>query len=140
MQLLRILSGRTTPAFNTVKSTQAAQLWESITGPHGSALASPHAVAFYRRLDWSHVLGWPRHRASGANYSDVLRFKLAHPARLVALRLTARQPFSLLGVDAVVATELLQVKGEHLATKCAHNLLALALLVLHHLVYACLSG
>lgn len=102
---------------------QAAQLWQGITGPQGSQLTSQHARAFYQRLDWSHVLGWPRHRTPCANHADALRFKAAHPAKLVALRLTPRQPFSLLGVDALVATELLQIKGEQLATKCGRFLI-----------------
>ena len=93
-------------------------MWKSITGADGMALRSPHAVAFYNSVDWAHCLGWAPHRAAPANYAAFLRYKLQHPSKIVALRLNRRQHFSVVGVDAVIVTELLELKGDLLASKC----------------------
>ena len=98
---------------------QALQAWRAITGSNGTALRSPHAQSFYARTDWEHVLGWPPHKPSPTNYADFLRYKRAHPDKIVALRRNARQPFSVVGCDAVIVAELLELKGENMAGKCA---------------------
>jgi hypothetical protein len=92
--------------------------WDAITGADGSSLKSPHARSFYNSVTWQHVLGWPPHRPAPTNYAVFLRYKLAHPEKIIALRLNQRQPFSVIGVDAVITTELLEVKGDQLAGKC----------------------
>ena len=101
---------------------QAAALWEGVTGKDGDALRSPHAAAFYATLDWSHCLGWPPHKPTPTNYATFLKHKQAHAQKIVALRLNQRQQFSVIGVDAVIVTELLELKGDLLAGKCASPL------------------
>jgi hypothetical protein len=101
---------------------QASDTWTAITGPGGSMLKSLHAAAFHQRLDWSHVLGWPPHQPAPTHYAHFLRLKMQHPSKVILLRLSRRAPFNAVGVDAVIVTELLEVKGEQLAGKCAADL------------------
>lgn len=109
---------REPPLTGMLHGTQALQAWQAITGPNGSALRSPHAQSFYARTDWGHVLGWPPHKAAPTNYTEFLHYKRAHPDKLIALRRNARQPFTVVGCDAVIVAELLELKGENMAGKC----------------------
>lgn len=97
---------------------QALELWQSITGVSGKALLSPHAVAFEKRLDWQHVLGWPSHRPAPPNYDEYIKLKLQNPARLIGFRTNSSQPYWFVGVDAVIVSELLDSKGEALSLEC----------------------
>ena len=103
---------------SSAPSLQAALLWQGVTGTDGRSLRSPHAAAFYTTLDWSHCLGWPPHKPTPTNYATFLRHKQAHAQKIIAVRLNWRQHFSVIGVDAVIVTELLELKGDLLAGKC----------------------
>ena len=99
---------------------QAFALWTDFTGASGTALhRSQHASTFFRRLDLTHVLGWPPHKQQPPNYAEHLRLKAQHPDKLVLLRATQAQPFRALGIDAVIICELLSIKGDQLNGKCA---------------------
>lgn len=98
---------------------QALELWQSITGVSGNALRSPHAEAFYRRLDWQHVLGWPAEWPSApAYYKEYITLKQRHPEKLIGHRTNPNLPYWFVGVDAVIVTELLDRKGEGSSLEC----------------------
>lgn len=97
---------------------QVLALWQSVTGHEGVALRSPHAIAFNKRLDWQHVLGWPGHRSHPANYDEYIQLKRKHPDKLIGHRSNASQPYWFIGVDAVIISELLDSKGEALSLEC----------------------
>eukprot|EP00892_Ulva_mutabilis_P006485 jgi/Ulvmu1/4208/UM019_0187.1 len=89
--------------------------WQSVTGVDGAALQSPHSIAFNKRLDWQHVLGWPSHRPQPANYDEYMRLKKDHPGKLIGHRTNDSQPYWFIGVDAVILSEVLDSKGESLS-------------------------
>jgi hypothetical protein len=102
---------------------QVLSAWEAITGPQGTALQSPHAQAFYARVDWQHVLGWPPERPAPPYYQEYLQRKITHSDKIIALRLnqrpsTSQRAFYVIGCDAVLVAELLEIKGENMLGKC----------------------
>lgn len=97
---------------------QALILWQAITGESGLALSSPHAIAFSKRLDWHHILGWPSHRPPPVNYDVYMKLKQQYPDKLIGHRASSSQPYWFVGVDAVIVTELMDSKGEALSLVC----------------------
>lgn len=98
---------------------QALALWQAITGESGQALRSPHAIAFCKRLDWHHILGWPSHQPPPVNYDEYIKLKLQHPDKLIGHRTSSSQPYWFVGVDAVIVSELMESKGEAVSLACA---------------------